>query len=1235
MVKYKNFGSSSQHQTIGSFSFSSHNSQHSTKTTRTGKSNRSKSRDERSPSITRRREEESDYIIESRDEVGSRFDPRTLANVSTEEDIKEGEEESLYDMISYNGVTDEHSTSVCASYSYSAGDTDETQSSAGISDSREAPKYSRRAKLSYMGYVPVSPNTAAAMAMLERREDNQTHRHRNSNNDSANNNSGHTAGEASGTTGSTFPPIKVDDTSTSRRRRRDYDNDSRSDEAQKNDSASVATGPTVLTDERNVEGITEYISAAQQRELQKQEAEKQQSKNRDSTTVTTSSVADHTHTDTSYESSVRPNSCTGHPAMRMMNKGSQSRQQQQQQSHGQYNKPSSDKYTTEQDFKPLSPIIASPMPQEQHQSHSKADASASGNRGWADNISVLSPGSARVSAHGMIPPSLNHPPAMMQPHWNQNNARFQHQYGQQQQPPAQNYQNHLPPMHPYGPGGNFQQYSPYQQQYQQSQQQQQQQPFQSGFFPRNPVLARQLQAFHHYHNQQEKEKQPTSPATPTPPAVTSPNSDASKNSFKPVKQEQNAEKSSSHRSKGSDPNKGENTNGPDEARLMENVKFITPVPRRGGSPTDTNGSLSTHSRLYSGSYGSVRIINDECARHPAGMKCQSMFANMLNTCGAIVTHGYHTDNTKASSKEKRSKFSKVAEESIAAFIPANEHSQRGNDEAKDDEPSTVGIGAIGSGSFAAKVINAGNSMMSTLPKDFQNLTQSAAVHNVFDTFQKFNPAASFQSEEGAGIRAALSDDPDEVEAAKEEAKKNPVSPHSQRLHFKQLRRRRNRSYDSPVRKSGSEPSQTLSPVSPKEKGSEEFKARYSRNLHTKLFSEKLENASVPDDGMEPEELMEEVQSENTTGRDPDGTKDDESEFSWATPISREEERTEEKSLPVEKDPSPGTGSSEKNSTEPGDPNPEKSELSDSLNEVLGERITGDVVISTSSGMSDSLVGSDVGDEEPQPLDSMLNSQSEDERQEGMESDEDDERDDQRIILDSYEEFPHTPLHVIEEGSEDEDTTVKSVYSKPEDVDDLQEVEGHQVGPSPSDENSIDGEMISEGRSMFSVIGVLRILFVTMMVLQCGTIVALWDDIEDTLRAVEGGSEALTAAQDVVSNLKASGVSLVTAARGIINVDKIDISAGDIFSEIELRTTALMGTANHFLTEFVEVRFGTHKAEDDGLTKDEQLFRKLVDDALWADDDIVDDTAWSDDEEIISTTESVEVQLKEETVEEAA
>lgn len=1245
MVRYKNFGSvGSQHQTIGSFSFSSQNSQQSSKTTQTRKSTKSKSRsksksksktrDERSPSITRRESEE-DYEEECREEIASRFDPRILVTSSEEEDIKEGEEESLYDMISYNGITDENSMSACASYSYSAGETD---SSAGYSDQQQKQQAKssspRRAKLSYMGYVPVSPNTAAAMAMIEKREDNnQTHRHRNGNSDSANNNnSGHTTGETTTTTGSTFPPIKMDDTSTSRRRRKDYENYSQSDEEHprqqydiganagkkhqgQRDSRSVFSGPSVLTDERNADGLREYVSAGQQRELQKQEKEKKLIK--DSTTVASSSAADRSHADTSTESSVWPNSCTGHPAMAKMNKGNQYRQQ------------SKDRYGA-QDFKPLSPVVASPLPEGQNQSPPRPEA-------YTDNASLgLSPLTAGFSQYGMIPPSLNHAPAMMQPHWNPSNAHFQH------------YPNHMPQMHPYGPGGNVQQYQPNPQQY--PHQQPQQQPFQSGFVPRNPMLARQLQAFHQYHNQQEKEKQQTSPSipAPTPPTAVVPRPEDS-HSFKPVVGEEKGVSSPSLRSK------AENTNasdaepflicGPDGPRLNDSVKFVIPTPTRRrvtDSPNDSNGSLSSHSRIYAGSYRSGGgELAEACAQYPGGTKCQSMFANLLNTCGAIVTHGYHTDNTKASSKEKRSRFSKVAEESIAAFAPVAEHNS-GDGEGPKEEKSN-GHTLMGSGSFALnakKIFNAGNNMMGSLPKDFHNLTQSAAVHNVFDTFQKYNPTSpvqsEVQSEDGGGIRAALSDDPDEVEAAKEPTKTSMSVVNVQRQHFKQMRRRRLRSGDSPGRKDNSEPTSpksVASPTSPKSvaspptsptslaskiRGSEGFKARYSRNIHTKAFTKKTGLTGGSDDAREPEEITGVQQSENTN-QDPDGAKDEESECSWATPNSREE-HNKDLSVSVEKDPPSKIGSSKKNSTDA---------------EVMGDQITGDVVLSTSSGMSDSMIGSDVGDEEPQQLDNMLNSHYEDERQEFVEAEELDVSDGQRILIESYDnDFRHTPLHVIEEESEDEDTT-KSVYSKPEDGTETLPDE-LVVEHSPSDEMSTHGDrnIASKRRSMLSVIGIVRMLFLAMMVLQCGTIVALWDQIADRIRAVEGGSEALTAAEDVVSNLRASGGSLVTKARGIINVDQIDISVEDIFSEIESRTTALMGTANHFVTEMMESDFfqklkaGTKDLEDEHA-QEEQLFRKLVDDAFMSDDAVNDEAIWLEDEEIVSTTESIEVEQKEE------
>ena len=1126
MVKYKNFGTSGQ--SVGSFSFSSQASQLSTKTTKSNKSKSRHHRNERSPSITRRGSEEDDC----RDEDGSRFDPRiVLRDSSEEEDIKD--DESLYDMISYNGITDEHSTSVCASYSYSAG---ETVSSDGYSDPQQPTPNSRRNKLSYMGYVPMSPNTAAAMAMKEMREHSETHRHRNGSrngsHDDANNNSGHTAGEGTSTTGSTFPSIKVDDTSTTRRRERNYDDESLADEDLRQ-SASDCSSQCVA------DNVMEYVTVGQQKCLEEQKKVEHQNQNRDSTTVTSSSAADQyirvedATIATSVESSVMPNSCTGHPAMKMTNQGRF--------------------MSSKHEFHPLSPVIASPTSQHPPQTPAKATTgvSTSGQDAWAD-VSILSPLTAGVSANGMVPPSLNHPPTMMQQQWKPN-PDLQQQFG-----------HHQPqPMHyPYGAIGNTQQYPLNQQHPQQLQHpmQQSQKAFQSGFFPRNPVLASQLQAFHQYHNQQNQQEQPSSFSPPTNdspqetqgnhPTETAPAETAP--TFQKVEPtiQKNEGGVSSQESKGEDSSSDHQPFlicGPEGPRLMDNVKFVTPTPNR--SSGSKHGS--SHSRAYGSSY-SGSSIGMGCAQNPAGMKCQSYVASLINTCGAIVNHGYHIDNSKSSSKEKRAKFGKVADKSIAGLTP----SEHGREEEGGN--GIGGIGNIGSGlndafaENAKKILHAGNNMMSTLPKDFQNLTQSAAYHNVFDTFQKYASVKSpVQSEDNIGIRSALSDDPDEVEVAKEPraASLSPIS--AQREHFKKLRRMR-RGPNSPTQASTSEGN----PVSP-------ISTRYSRNLHTLIHQQKLEKTTGAEETRVPED------PEESRGKDPVGSKDDDSHCSWATPMSREESE-EERCEAVKPDPLPGSESP-----------------TGSLEEILGEKATQEVVTSTSSGMSESLVGSDVDDEEPH-LDSMMTpSLSDDERQEAAEGEE-------QMLLNSFDhnEFLRTQLDVIEEeGSEDDETTVNPDSPMDEQV----------VDTTPSDAlwtNGMGDEKRGFRTSIKSMIGIVRLLFVGMLFFQCGTIICMWDQIADQIRTVEGGPEVLASAEGFVSNLRSSGESLVTTAKDIINVDQIDISMGDLFSDIESRTTEMMGTASKFLAG-LRLQQEMERTEDDELL----LFHQLVDDAF-EDDDIL-------------------------------
>lgn len=1077
MVKYKNFGAG-QHQAYGSHSFSSQNTQPLMKSTRSGKGNKSRNRSERSPSTMRREEE-----VESREDDGSRFDPRVVPNDSSEEEtINEGEGESLYDMISYN---DQNSTSACASYSYSAGDTNETDSSAGFSDPHQ-PRSPRRAKLSYMGYVAVSPNTAAAMAIQEMRDQNATHRTRNGNNDSDNNDSGHTGGEGiANTTGSSFPSIKVDDTSTSRRRRT-YDDDSQ----------TMTSGPTACTID-SPPNFTEHVTVGQQKCLEESE---KQSKN------PSSSVAEHTQNSrveepivaTSVQSSVVPNSCSGHPVM-TKNQGLQS-----EQPNSQFRKPN-------KDFTPLSPVIASPNP-------SKAGA-------WNENASLgLSPLTEGRSTQGMFPPTLNHPPAMMHPHWNP-------RLGQYQQPQPVH-------MYPYGVGANNQQYPP--QPPHPPHPPQPQQPFQSGFVPRNPMLARQLQAFHRYHNQEQHQQQEREQPSPSPPeqhGIRPIEPPVSHQNFEPVVPKDDVGMPSSKQSKGE---KSESDHqpflvcGPEGPRMMDdamnNVKFVKPRPRNAGSM-----SLSSEPFL-----GGALVAS--CGQNPAAMKCQSVLGGFLNTCGAIVNHGYHVDSRKSTAKEKKAKFGKVADASIKGLAQS---------EKRQDDEIANALSAIGSISSGLNEVLASNAkkILNVIEKDIQNLTPSAAYNNVFDTFQRYAPMSPKSDD------SVLSDDPEEAEVDNTK----PMSPGAaQRQRIKSLRRRRNRLSVSTARSEGEPDPPAQSASSPKlvtstekklEATVENFKDRYSQNLHTRLHNEKLERVG----GIEPE---------GSSSKDVLGVKDVESNDSWATPISRDES-TEEYSGSARRDP------------------PEKSAPADGLQQVLG--------LSTSSNMSDSMVGSDLGDEEPQLNSSShsTSSISEDEQEE-------------HLLIDSYDhnDFPHTQLDVIEEGSEDDETTVnppsiRNSASKDGTIDE------RAIETILSDELSV-----YEARSSVnSVIGVVRVVFVTMLLLQCGTMVCLWDQVAEHIKTMEGGQEALIAAENVVSNLKASGVSFVSTAQGMINADKIDLPVREIISKIESRTAALVGTANHFLSELAagDVKLSILQGKKTQEEQELQLFQDLIDEAFGDDD----------------------------------
>ena len=1042
MVKYKNFSSGGH--SIGSFSYSTQTSHISTHSNRTNKS-KSLQTNDRDPSITCRESLEDDC----RDEDGSRFDPRVLSNDSTEDE----ESESLYDMISYNnGTRDDHSTSVCASYSYSVS-VGETDSSAGMSDNIH-PGSPRRPKLSYMGYVPMSPNTAAAMAK-ERKEHSHTRRHSNRN---GNNESDHSTEEQTVETGSTFPSVNIDDTSTSRRRHGNYEN-----EEERRDANSFCSGD--FSEAVGETNLTEYITVGQQRCLDEQNGRLEK---RDSVTVDHNSRFEDATIGTSVVSSVMPNSCTGHPAMKMTNQENQN-----------------------QAFTPLSPI-ASPRP------------SQSGVHD-ACPISPLSAGTAKE----MVAPSLNHPPTMMPP------------YGYQQ-----------PVQHVYG----------------NNQQQQPHQPFQSGFFPRNPVLARQLQAFQQYHSQQQQQE-PQEPQPPTSsPSMGNISPKATHVTVQPKAAFIRKEKDTTVRNDKSEASsksssQGETTStedkpvliyGADGPRLMNNVKFVTPTPKRSGGTVTTSSS----SLIY-GATSSVGALTVGCGQNPAAMKCQSYIASLINTCGAIVNHGYHIDNTKASSKEKRAMFGKVAEKSIAGLALSEKSTL--------DEGATVttGINSIGTelndafSSNAKKILHAGNNLMNTLPQDIQNLTQSTAYQNVFDTFQKYASPQSVDTEETEEIQAK---NEKMISAA-------TLSPtHAKREHFRKLRRRYNRGSDNKATSAvlPSDASVTDSVAS--------FQKRYSRNVHMKAQQEKVKARKQEDPPVDGDaERM-----------------DDESHCSWATPKSQEAADEEINKILRKPDPLSETATAK---------------------ETLSGKSSEDVVISTSSGMSESLVGSDI-EEEVIESDSGSFSENED-------VDQSDEEDEEQLQIESFDhdEFPYTPLDVIEEESEDDETMA---YTES-----IESTQSNDLSVGAESRGKVEGSAFDDtfGKTrrirtpMKSMIGIVRFMFVAMLAFQCGTIMCLWDQIANQIRTMEGGSQILANAELFVSNLKAGGESLVTTAKDIVNVPPVDFSVEDLFSEIESRTAAVMGPAKQFLSGLSLEPVAQEPEED----ADMLLFKQLVGDALRDDD----------------------------------
>jgi len=1336
MVKYKNFGSGgSPHHTVGSFSFSSQQSQHSKKE----KFSDNDRQHRESPIRQEHRDEEQDELhelIRQRLFKYQRMQNRHPAGDEYSGDgdddmddsiIKEnnGEVDSLYDIISYNGITDEHSTSVCFSDSYydSVGETDsstyrtfsdgnstlsptqrqpreqeselqEPQQQQQLQQPREQSELqeqqstaNNRFKLAYMGYVPVSPNTAAAKATVLQREDDGNSAEKeivpNTKNDTSS--SGRTSGTPTINTRTTFASIKVDDTSTTRRRQRQFANDEPLEGGillhQQNQHPSVASfvsspGESTVTgvgaDCGSSVGasanIEEFMCTQPHRCIRPEHpqvqsvATRSHQQNNPSNGTVASSVHEQSSTtgSVSNASSVMPNSyASGHPGMShlVMNSDQQQhrhyaaqQQQQQQQQHGQ-RKP------TIQEYKPLSPIVSSPLPRSTASNNDAGSAFHVASPFHATSPpSTLNPQYTTTTpnidntrnsvlndaawAAGMSPPSLSHPGSPLteqhsvksQPNPYNHQGYFNQQHQHQHHPlyPAQSYSHYNVP-HVYSNGGVPQQ-----------------QP--GGFTPRNPVLAQQLQAFHQYHRQQRHQQQ-----TPQQ------QEQQQQQQQEQEQQQPRQQEQEKHAREEESPQNAENSSGdrrfvpvlkerdettevsdhqpfllcgPDVPNLR-NVQFVSPMTAKqkkdnSNSKRKMFDDLGSLASSYNGTLDGV------------GFNCQNLVSNLLTTCGAIVTHGYHIDG-KTTAKQKRSNFEKVADQSIAGMTNqingAPDHPvvvvhQDPRSPSNQSNSSTTNKDPYESlnDSFAKKIFYAGNNMMNNLPKDFQNLTQSAAYHNVFDTFHRYYEPG--KEPEGSNLPATQDNggscdmprrkDPDEQEEAQEmrndsqqqpgfeidtrfdeeqsnaapdsdaqmpmspaksaasgkpvKAASAPTSPRStitvQREMFRKIRaRRRNRSR-SPIRRSKSAPDPEIA-HSPRAKEARArvlkasyetapFKKRYARNLHNMMRGDDSEDSDA----------ISKSQDEDSFSS---------TSYSWATPRSRDEFSSSKSSNHDGEGSSPSLSETISLEEQESIDKTIESQVRDDeleLEEEQGETEPSpeDSLSTTSSGMSESLVGSDVDDEDD--LDCLVDSSFSGEDVTVPSKDEID-----ALLLDSFEQhhhqhqhqhqqqptgFLHTPLDIIEEGSKEgnEEDTVSDSSRAEYSIDRSKSSSMHgeaaeQTGVAASSEVGHQGAAVSEKQSVVSTIGLLRFGFVSMMLFQCGAMVSLWDEIADRVDATEGGPQVIETVETMFLNLKTRGTSLIASAQQILDEHNLSeiydndrlSSLNGMFSDIELSSSS--------------------------------------------------------------------------------
>jgi len=400
-------------------------------------------------------------------------------------------------------------------------------------------------------------------------------------------------------------------------------------------------------------------------------------------------------------------------------------------------------------------------------------------------------------------------------------------------------------------------------------------------------------------------------------------------------------------------------------------------------------------------------------------------------------------------------------------------------------------------------------------------------------------------------------------------------------------------------------------------------------------------------------------------------------YSWATPPEEEE------SLRGSMDENEEFSSVQQQSTHTNNPS---SVIDDDKEEEEeeGELLTEEVLPSTSSGMSESLVGSDMDDDE-EPLGCLsFNSMEELEEDEtscniynGVDYDEDDDQDDddndkdndtENVLLESFDnnEFPHTELEVIEEGSREETEehtrnlaffnnnnvvdTVLTTDSGEFSIDEClssnnfeEKVHENNNRDVLSEESSlVEGvEPLSEERirsgsrhSFFSrsIYGLLKVVFTLVLMLQCCIVIDTWDHVTDHVKSIDGGPYVIATLEDIAMSLKSKGISLSATVNDIVNIEKI---VTDMISNLKTRGGSFLAASND-LIKLEPTQEGIVKLDEEELSQGDQSvtnndliklesagdFVKFIEEDLSQ----VDDHRWDDIDKSVSLINLNEIEI---------